>query len=83
MHSEDYNKFTKTELIKMIENLMEQIEHLEERHEDFEVQLEQLKAENEIHMRSIHDYGQKESEEEIYRHLPHVRPLWMRKGFDY
>ncbi|WHY01351.1 hypothetical protein [Neobacillus sp. DY30] len=83
MSSEDYNRFTKAELIKEIENLQAQVEYLEERQEDFEDQLEKLKTENERHSRSIHDYEQKEREEEVYSQFPHMRPLWMRKGFDY
>lgn len=83
MNGVDYFKFTKAELIKLIENLQEQIEYLEERQEYYEEQLEQLKTENERHSRSIHEYEQKEREEELYSQFPQIRPLWMRKGFDY
>jgi hypothetical protein len=35
------------------------------------------------HFICIHDYQQKEKMEDIYRKLPHMRPLWMRKDFDF
>jgi hypothetical protein len=72
---------TKAELIKVIESLTEQLEYYEVTNEYSEEQLEQLKTENERYSRSIHDYEQKEKEEDIYSQLPHMRPLWMRKGF--
>ncbi|MGG1677718.1 hypothetical protein ACIFOT_18430 [Neobacillus sp. NRS-1170] len=83
MNSEDFNKFTKAELIKVIENLQGQVEYLKGRQEDYEEQLEQLKTENERNRSSIHEYEQKAREEELYSQFPHMRPLWMKKGFDY
>jgi prefoldin subunit 5 len=83
INSEDYNKMTKAELIKVIENIKEQIEYYNEIEEDYDEQLEKLKSENEHYSRSINNYEQKEKEEDIYRQPPHMKPLWMRKGFDF
>lgn len=81
MNSESYYKMTKAELIKIIEKLNDQIEYYNEREEDIEEQLEQLNSENERYSRSIGEYEQKEKDEDIYRQLPQMKPLWMRKGF--
>ncbi|MDM5330451.1 hypothetical protein [Neobacillus sp. CF12] len=83
MNSEHYYKMTKDELIEIIEKLNDQIEYFKEREEDYDERLEQLNSENERYSRSIHDYERKEKEEEIYRQFPQMRPLWMKKGFDY
>jgi hypothetical protein len=81
INSQDYNKMTKAELIRVIENLEGEIEYYKDREEDHEERLEQLRTENEHISRSISDYEQKEKEEDIYRELPHMRPLWMKNGF--